>query len=145
MSSITAHMANEHRHCDDLFAAAENTASAGDWPAASTAWDGFCRELENHLQREEQFLFPAFEAQTGNTQGPTAVMRQEHSQIRALLQQMTSAASSQDEEEFLGGADTLQILISQHNMKEEQMLYPMSDQVLEDASQLVETMRTKIA
>lgn len=145
MSPITDYMAHEHRHCDDLFAAAENAASAGDWSAAAPAWEGFCRELENHLQREEQFLFPAFEAQTGNTQGPTAVMRQEHSQIRALLQQMTTAAASQEEEEFLGGADTLQILISQHNMKEEQMLYPMSDQVIANAPQLVETMRTKIA
>tara|TARA_R110002167_G_scaffold145231_1_gene336160 strand:- start:1798 stop:2235 length:438 start_codon:yes stop_codon:yes gene_type:complete len=145
MSSITEHMANEHRHCDDLFAAAENAAASGDWPAASTAWEGFCLELENHLQREEQFLFPAFETQTGNTQGPTAVMRQEHIQMRALVHRMTAAASSQDEEEFLEGADTLQILISQHNMKEEQMLYPMSDQVLGDAPQLIETMRTKIA
>jgi hemerythrin-like domain-containing protein len=138
-------MTNEHRHCDDLFAEAENAASNGDWPSASSVWEGFCRELENHLQREEQFLFPAFEAQTGNTQGPTAVMRQEHSQMRALIHQMTAAVSNQDEEAFLGGADTLQILISQHNMKEEQILYPMTDQVLKDAQQLVETMRTKIA
>ncbi len=144
MSSITDVMTREHRHCDDLFAAAENAASDGDWPSASSAWEGFCRELENHLQREELFLFPAFEAQTGNTQGPTAVMRQEHQQMRALVHQMTAAASNQDDEEFLGGADTLQILISQHNMKEEQVLYPMSDQALPDTQQLVETMRTKV-
>jgi len=144
MHSITEHMAQEHRHCDDLFAEAENAAADDDWSVAALAWERFCQELENHLQREEQFLFPAFEAQTGNTQGPTAVMRQEHSQMRALIHQMTAAASHQDQEEFLGGTDTLQILISQHNMKEEQMLYPMSDQMLADTEQLVETMRTKI-
>ena len=145
MTAIQSHMSNEHRHCDDLFAAAENAASAGDWSTAIPAWEGFCRELENHLQREEQFLFPAFEAKTGNTHGPTAVMRQEHSQMRALLQQMTAAASSQDDEAFLGGADTLQILISQHNMKEEQVLYPMTDQLLSDPQQLVDKMRSTIA
>ncbi len=144
MSAISTYMSQEHRHCDDLFAAAENAASAGDWSAATPAWDAFCRELENHLQREEQLLFPAFEARTGNTQGPTAVMRQEHQQMRALVNQMADALSAQDADSFIGAADTLQILISQHNMKEEQVLYPMTDQVLADAETLVESMRTRI-
>ncbi len=145
MSAIVSYMSAGHRHCDDLFADAENAVSENNWTAASAAWEAFCRELESHLQREELVLFPAFEEQTGSTQGPTAVMRQEHIQMRALVQQMTTAVTAQDTEEFLGGADTLQILISQHNMKEEQILYPMSDQAIQNTEQLVETMQSKIA
>jgi iron-sulfur cluster repair protein YtfE (RIC family) len=144
MHAITEFMGQQHRHCDELFAEAENAAADGDWSEATPAWMGFCKALENHLQREEQCLFPAFEAQTGNTQGPTAVMRQEHAQMRALVAQMTEAAARQDQEAFLGGTDTLQILISQHNMKEEQILYPMTDQVLSDSAAMVETMQAQI-
>jgi iron-sulfur cluster repair protein YtfE (RIC family) len=57
---------------------------------------------------------------------------------------MTEAAARQDQEAFLGGTDTLQILISQHNMKEEQILYPMTDQVLSDSAAMVETMQAQI-
>jgi len=45
---------------------------------------------------EEEVLFPAFETRTGNTMGPTYVMRTEHEQIRALLQVMARAALESD-------------------------------------------------
>ncbi len=145
MSSITESMTEEHRHCDDLFAEAENAVADNDWTTATSEWEKFCQELEKHLQREELFLFPAFEAQTGHTQGPTSVMREEHIQMRALIHRLTTAVANQNQDEFLGGTDTLQVLISQHNMKEEQMLYPMSDQELGDTEQLIKTMQTKIS
>ena len=38
-----------------------------------------------NLAREENILIPAFEAQTGNSMGPTQIMRMEHQQIRDLV------------------------------------------------------------
>jgi len=80
---------------------------------------------------EEEVLFPAFEARTGNSMGPTQVMRMEHAQMRGLLQEMASAVLAGNQNGFLGLSETLNMLMQQHNLKEENMLYPMSDRVLD--------------
>ena len=62
--------------------------------------------------------------------GPTRVMRLEHQQMRETLTGMASTLASGDLENYLGEAETLLILMQQHNIKEEQVLYPMSDRFL---------------
>ncbi|MBV2236069.1 MAG: hemerythrin domain-containing protein [Sterolibacterium sp.] len=119
-----------HKHCDELFSAAEAAAQQGDWAACVAAQTRFAAELLAHLDAEEALLFPAFEEATGMTQGPTRVMRMEHEQMRGLTEQMNQAATAQDAETFAGAAETLLILMQQHNMKEENILYPMCDQAL---------------
>jgi hemerythrin-like domain-containing protein len=59
-------------------------------------------------------------------------MRMEHAQMRGLLQEMAGAVTNADESRYLGLSETLNMLMQQHNLKEENMLYPMSDQVLGD-------------
>ena len=141
MTSISAFLTQDHRHCDDSYAAAEEKVAAGQWDEAGQSWTIYRNALETHLNREEGFLFPAFEAQTGNTQGPTAVMRMEHEQIRSLVSEMDEAVVARNADSFLGLAETMMILIQQHNMKEEQILYPMSDQVLGDPDRLIKQMQ----
>jgi hemerythrin-like domain-containing protein len=75
-------------------------------------------------------LFPAFEQRTGMSMGPTQVMRMEHVQMRELFDAMADAVKQQDRDEFLGQAETLLVMMQQHNMKEEQILYRMADQML---------------
>ncbi len=128
-------MTDEHRDCDDLFARAEAAAGDGDIAAARVAFAEFEAALEQHLTMEESVLFPEFEARTGMSGGPTAVMRMEHEQMRAVLAQMTRALATSDLDEFLGICETLNVLIQQHNMKEENMLYPMADQALADSAE----------
>jgi hemerythrin-like domain-containing protein len=62
--------------------------------------------------------------------GPTQVMRMEHMQLRALMDDALEALTQGNVEEYIGQADTLVIMMQQHNMKEENMLYPMCDQHL---------------
>jgi len=141
MASILNFMTQDHRHCDDSFAAAEEKVAAGRWDEAGQSWTIFRSALETHLNREESLLFPAFETQTGNTQGPTAMMRMEHEQMRSLVAEMDEAIVARDADSFLGLAETLMILTQQHNMKEEQILYPMIDQVVGDPDKLIEQMQ----
>jgi iron-sulfur cluster repair protein YtfE (RIC family) len=143
MTSIFDFLTQDHRQCDDSYAAAEENVAAGRWDEATQNWTVFHTTLDTHLNREEDILFPAFETQTGNTQGPTSVMRMEHEQMRSLVSEMDEAIVAKDTESFLGLAETLMILIQQHNMKEEQMLYPMSDQVLSDPDMLIKQMQEK--
>ena len=87
--------------------------------------------MKHHLAMEEEVLFPAFEEATGMSGGgPTFVMRGEHDRMRAVLRFMAKAVEAGDADELMDQGDTLMMLIQQHNVKEEGMLYPMSEDVL---------------
>jgi iron-sulfur cluster repair protein YtfE (RIC family) len=137
MTTITDFMSAGHRECDELFARAED--AAGDWAKTGVELAGFRRALEQHLAMEEQVLFPAFEDQTGmRDAGPTATMRAEHAQMRALAAQLADAVGECDQKRYLGVAETLLMLIQQHNAKEESMMYPMLDSAVGDrAAELI--------
>lgn len=139
---LTELLSAEHRDCDELFAEAENAAHQGDLDAAGKAFASFAESLRQHLSNEEEVLFPAFEARTGISGGPTAVMRMEHEQMRALLDELQRAIDGGSLDDFLGLGETFNILIQQHNMKEEQMLYPMCDRALgEQAGELLQRLQ----
>lgn len=130
--NIKQFMAQDHRNCDLLFAKAENAAAKDDWAAASQVFNAFVQAMERHLGVEEQVLFPAFEEETGVLTGPTEMMRMEHDQMRTLFAEMKDAMKQQNSDDYLGAAETLLIMMQQHNMKEEQILYNMMDQRLPD-------------
>jgi hemerythrin-like domain-containing protein len=50
--------------------------------------------------------------------------------MRQLMQDMLAALEAQNKDKVFGFSETLMILLQQHNMKEEQMLYAMCDRVL---------------
>lgn len=130
MSFPTQVLPDHHRHCDDLFVAAEEAAQRADWAAAGPAFERFHGQMKAHFEAEEKLLFPAFEAATGMSAGPTQMMRHEHEQMRGLLAQLAAACEARDGEAYAGAAETLLMLMQQHNMKEENILYPMCDQAL---------------
>ncbi len=130
MSNVQDFMTHDHRHCDDLFAAIEQAVAKKRWDDARARFDEFNAGMEAHLQTEEEVLFPAFENASGMTMGPTQVMRMEHEQMRDLLADMSEALGRSDSDGYMGQAETLLIMMQQHNMKEEGMLYPMCDQFL---------------
>jgi iron-sulfur cluster repair protein YtfE (RIC family) len=130
MSGISTAMTRDHRDCDELFAAAETAVTIGDWPRATRAFESFRGAMERHFRMEEESLFPAFESHTGMTAGPTEVMRTEHAEMRELFDRIAGGLAARDADEFLGLAETLNLLVQQHNMKEEQVLYAMLDAAL---------------
>ena len=130
MSFPTQILPDHHRHCDDLFVAAETAVQNGDWAAAASAFVHFYAQMKAHFDAEESVLFPAFEAATGMRAGPTQMMRHEHEQMRGLLAQLVDACEAKDGEQYAGAAETLLMLMQQHNMKEENILYPICDQAL---------------
>jgi iron-sulfur cluster repair protein YtfE (RIC family) len=131
MHTILDFLGSDHRACDDLFASAEAAVAQKNWDSARDLFARFQAAMARHLAMEEDVLFPAFEARTGNSMGPTEVMRMEHAQMRGLLQEMASAVAAGDQGRALGLSETLNMLMQQHNLKEENMLYPMSDRLLD--------------
>jgi len=144
MSSIKEYLTNDHRRCDEVFANME--AKAGeDLSAAKELAQEFVADMERHFQMEERVMFLEFETKTGMTQGPTEIMRQEHTQMRNLMAQLLEAIENNDKDKFFGLSETLMILLQQHNMKEEQMLYTMAQQHLSpDADRIIAMMDSLI-
>ncbi len=136
MTNIKKTMTDDHRHCDNIFVNIEKSVAAQEWDSATADFIEFSDAMERHFSAEEDFLFPAFEAKSGMTMGPTQVMRDEHAQMRELMSAARDALASKDTEDYSGNAETLLIMMQQHNMKEENVLYPMCD------DHLVEQMAT---
>ena len=144
--SPTRPLPPHHKHCDDLFAAAEAAVNEHRWADGNAAHDRFQAEMLAHFATEEDVLFPAFEAASGMTGGPTQMMRFEHAQMRALLGALATTVAAGDGDGFGGTAETLLILMQQHNMKEENILYPMCDRALAGCDlPIEEELRTRAA
>jgi hemerythrin-like domain-containing protein len=136
MESICEPLAAHHKLCDEAWAEAERAALDGDWASAAVSLRGFVSAMATHLGAEEKLLFPAFEQATGIRAGPTQMMRLEHDHLRGLFDRLQTAAQRKDTGAFTGAGETMLILMQQHNLKEERMLYPMCDQVLGADAQL---------
>ena len=139
---ILEFMRDDHRACDRHYAEAETALLAKDAEQGAASFEAFAQATLLHFDREEQELFITFENRTGMTGGPTQVMRYEHQQLRGLIDSMRSALHENRLEDFFGIGESMMIMLQQHNMKEEQMLYPMIDRALGgDAGPMVQVLR----
>ena len=145
MESIREFMADHHRRCDEHFAIIEQAIGKTDWASADQAFADYQTAMLKHFDVEEDTLFPVFEAQTGMSRGPTQVMRAEHAQIRELIGAAAAALAARDADDYSGYAETLLIMTQQHNMKEENILYPMCDRhLIYQLDQLVPQLKNEI-
>jgi hemerythrin-like domain-containing protein len=130
VDNATTLLAEHHKLCDEAFAVAEEAARGLDWGACAAAFAQFRQVLESHFGVEEEVLFPEFERRSGMSGGPTRMMRMEHMQMRSLLDQLDAAQAAHDAGGFCGAAETLLVMMQQHNLKEENILYPMCERAL---------------
>ena len=112
-------------------------------------------QLALHARKEDEALFPSIEAIIGAEGGPTSVMRMEHKDIHAqgeLLRQTLRQLNEVEHPAIEAGGDKLRSLaahggsaeslrataaeiielLDMHFGKEEQILFPMSEQILDD-------------
>jgi len=129
MDEITQGFTADHHRCDDSFVALEQALSQGNWDAARQAGERFLTAMSHHFLVEEEQLFPAL---GGFAAGPVQVMRMEHTQMRQLFSQLADGLTRGDQSACLDVTETLLMIMRQHNMKEEHILYPMADQSLDD-------------
>jgi hemerythrin-like domain-containing protein len=133
-------LAWDHDRLDAIEAEAFHALEAGDLTTAFDLYARFAAGLRRHIGFEEEILFPEFEAASGmpSNAGPTAVMRAEHREIETLLEAIASGIG-----DAAGDVAALRArfhdVIGDHNVKEEQVLYPTTDYLLgaEAADRLV--------
>lgn len=122
---ITPFYKHDHEQLDGHFKKFQDL-KAQDPVQAKECFKKFMSGLQRHIVWEEDILFPLFEEKTGmRNSGPTEVMRHEHRQIKQLLEEIHQKIQSGDatdtEEQLLWS------VLKQHNMKEENILYPAID------------------
>ncbi len=133
MATITEFFTRQHRECDTILEQMEQALNGEDWETAAQRYDEMKQDIFAHLANEEDSLFPMFTERSGMQGGPVSVMLGEHIEIKALVERIGCAVSEQDLDEALDTTETLFMFLQQHNVKEEQMLYPMTDEALQDS------------
>ncbi len=83
--------------------------------------------LATHAQTEDDLLFVPLEEHLGPNGGPLAVMRMEHEQVEGTLAELQQI---DDVGEAKALAARLASIAREHFAKEEQVLFPMAQQVL---------------
>lgn len=89
-----------------------------------------------HHGKEEGFLFiEMIRHGVKNEGGPIGVMLQEHSQGRQLIVSMSAALEKNDLQNFIQKTNEYISLLRGHIAKENGVLFPMADNLLDDALQ----------
>ena len=143
METISGWMHNDHILIDAISERAVAAAAAHDGAALAREATLFLLRLRRHIEMEEGVLFPAFEQRTGmSDSGPSLQMRVEHEQMQPVLQQMQDAAATGDGVAYQRAAQALHEILIPHNLKEEQMMYPMLDDAMgADAQALLDEVK----
>jgi uncharacterized protein (DUF2249 family)/hemerythrin-like domain-containing protein len=127
--AVTECLMTDHGRLDGILTEVGNLVIAGDYEAAGRRFAEFACGLNRHIEMEEKVLFPVFEKATGMTGGgPTEVMRQDHVAIRRFMDAAAAAIRSREAGPFSSAVMALRETIGPHNIKEEHILYPMTDQ-----------------
>lgn len=102
------------------------TPAAESLAVAQSLAAGLTATLASHAHLEDELLFSALDRHLG-PMGPLAVMRMEHEQIEGLLDQIPTAQELGQAQGLLQHA--VQVAHT-HFAKEEQILFPLAEQVL---------------
>lgn len=126
-TTIAEFMGQDHDRLDEIFKQFQ-TIKRQDASKARSLFQEFLTGLLRHIVWEEEILFPAFEtkAEMVKDHGPTGIMRNEHRQIKAFLEQIQTKVAEGDLSTDEAEHGLLQVLTA-HNVKEEKILYPWID------------------
>lgn len=130
MDTICSYLAYDHARCDALFVQAIAHVAAREWTPALQKTAEFESAFALHVDMEETIIFGALEDVIGTFDSPTADLRREHELLRGLLARVAQAVRDRRIVDFFDFADTFRIMLRQHSLKEEGILYPMADRIL---------------
>jgi hemerythrin-like domain-containing protein len=103
-------------------------AESGDAEAVRRAVGVFDRALASHAALENEILFSTLEPHLGRNSGPLMVMRMEHDAVDKGLAEIREGDAGKVQDELAG----LLGLLADHFGKEENVLFPIAEQVLDD-------------
>lgn len=125
MITLTEYFETDHKRLDLLLAQFKSSLEHNKTRAIGL-FEAFESGLRKHILWEESVLFPFFDRKSQFSHGPTQVMTNEHIEILQLVSQIKQSLAG-DNQTSLTLYNTLVDLLTQHNHKEENILYPLVD------------------
>ena len=131
MKTVYEFMGKDHDELDGKFKSFSQL-KKNDKDKAKKMFHDFKIGLQKHIVWEEEILFPLFEDKTGMyNSGPTGVMRIEHRKIKDFLEKIHGKIAKGDFNTDKLENELVEVL-TEHNNKEENILYPEIDNLTSD-------------
>lgn len=129
--TVSEYLNWDHRRMEEILADAMALAQAGNWEEARPRFAEHAIALLHHAFIEDAILFPAYDKATGNLpDGPTALMMQEHHDVRAGIDRIQYAAKERDLDALEDAHAALLDVAAEHHAKEEEILFPSIDETI---------------
>ncbi len=126
---VSDYLTTDHRRLDILFEGLVHAVQEDkSLEYQQSVFQLFKSGLLRHIHWEENILFPIFNEVTGIINGPTQVMCTEHSQMRYMLEEIEKQQNDKFDVDYLMA---LGHFLSSHNEKEETVLYPAIDNMVQ--------------
>ncbi|MBI3098745.1 MAG: hemerythrin domain-containing protein [Planctomycetes bacterium] len=93
----------------------------------------FDHQIVLHRRKEEEILFPRLASHFPENAGPVFVMLEEHREEKRHIEGMRSSLGAGDSAAVAMHARHILDLLRQHIAKEDQVLFPMAEEMLADA------------
>ena len=126
-------LVHEHSLYENLLSQCQDAAEMENWGTVDQAFNELVTHLKRHMALEEEVLYPAYESAPHAPQGPTTALRDEHSDIVRLVQDMARIIKTRDSEHVSESLAHLESRMIKHHEKEEDIFLPMASHIL-DAS-----------
>ena len=122
-------LAEHHRRCDALFAAAREAAAAAR-PRLLAARVAELREaVLSHFRYEEEHIFPLYEQESG-AEGATEWLRAQHDDMRGILWMLGTVSAEAEPQRYQADLAELQEAFDAHAADEESRMYPLFERLL---------------
>ncbi len=130
MNSTDNWLVHEHSLYEDLLSECHDTVENEDWESVNLIFSQLVMHLKRHIALEEEVLYPAYESAPHAPQGPTTALREEHSTIIRMIQDMAPVIKSRNSEHVLECLAHLENQMIKHHEKEEDIFLPMASHIL---------------
>ena len=122
-------LAEHHRRCDALFAAAREAAASAR-PQVLVARVSELREaLLSHFRYEEEHVFPLYEQASG-LEGATEWLCAQHDDMRGMLWLLGTISLEAERGRYQAELAALQAAFDAHAADEEKRMYPVFERLL---------------
>ena len=122
-------LAEHHRRCDALFAAARAAADAAAWSLLAERTGALREALLAHFRHEEERIFPLYE-ETSGEEGATEALCAQHDDMRAALWILATLSPAAEPRRYRDELDALQAAFDRHAADEESRMYPVFERML---------------
>jgi len=122
-------LAEHHRRCDALFAAAREAVVAARPPAVLARMGELREAVLSHFRYEEEHVFPLYEQASG-LEGATEWLCAQHDDMRAMLWILGTLSPESERQRFQAELGALQAAFDTHAAEEEKRMYPVFERLL---------------